>query len=82
MGWDLDISPGIERAYYGKEVKPKKTRKGLPYLIAPRDNCITHAVLGIDQTGKSLSVAGFECPLVLPKTPIYLRHLAVQPCLK
>ncbi len=73
MGWDVDISPGVQRNYFGRYVKPKRTCNSLPYLIAPNDSSITHAVLGIDKPGKSLGVAGFECPLVIAKNTDLLR---------
>jgi hypothetical protein len=67
MGWDADISPGIERSYSGYHVKPKDTQNNLPYIMAAEDEHIAHAVLGIDQPGKSLSVGGFECPLIVAR---------------
>jgi hypothetical protein len=73
MGWDADISPGVEKLYSGHYVQPSQTKNCLPYLISPKDNCITHAVLGIDRPGKSLSVAGVEGPLVIAKNTDLLR---------
>lgn len=67
MGWDADISPGIERSYLGYHVKPKDTKNNQPYIMAIDDEKIIHAVLGIDSPGKSLSVASFECPLIVAR---------------
>ena len=76
MGWDADIKIGADahRAYHGNYVSPTNTRSSLPYLIGQEDGGITqHAVLGIEEPGMSLSVAGHECPLIIANNSDLLR---------
>lgn len=74
MGWDAEITTGVRRNYYGKFVGPEETHNSLPYLLAQKGEDVTpHAVLGIDQGGKSLSVVGLEYPLIIADNASLLR---------
>lgn len=66
MGWDAEISTATQRIYQGPYVGPDETQNGKPYLIVQKDGGVTpHALLGIDQPSKSLSVVGYESPLII-----------------
>lgn len=66
MGWDAEITTATQRTYQGPYVGPDETQNGKPYLIVQKDNGVTpHALLGIDLPSKSLSVVGYESPLII-----------------
>jgi hypothetical protein len=74
MGWDCDIVAGANRIYNGTFVEADQTEAGIPYLISNGDGGESpHAVLGIDQPGKSLSAGGYECPLIIAENEQLLR---------
>lgn len=74
MGWDSDITLGVCRTYLGNYVSPQNTRNGIPYIVSQVDGgTVPHSVLGIGQSGKSLSVAGVESPLVIADNADLLR---------
>jgi len=73
-GWDTEAATGVVRAYHGNYVRAADTKNGLPYLVSQRDGGATpHAVIGIDQPGMSLGVAGYEQPLVIANNADLLR---------
>lgn len=74
MGWDRNITQGVYRSYYGDYVGPADTKSDLPYLMPHEDGGLSqHAVLGIEQPGKSLSVAGYESSLIIADNTGLLR---------
>jgi hypothetical protein len=74
MGWDTKITTGVPRACRGDYVGPADTKNNLPYFISQEDGGMSpHAVLGIEQPGKSLSVAGFEYSLIIADNADLLR---------
>lgn len=66
MGRTRDVVRGSKWNCYGSYVQPEDTISGLPYLIAQEeDGEPPHSVLGAEQTGRGLSVASTEGPLII-----------------